>query len=403
MTDGESAATLALRAPRMFDGRRWAGPVTVLIAQGQVRAIDTRPVELPPEWAVMDLGDDACLVPGLIDAHVHLSLNGTDQAIRDIQAAGEADLVARVRDRAKLALSAGVTTVRDLGDRGYAVVAARQQAAAGRETLPEMLASGPPLTSARGHCWFLGGEVKDASAARAAVRDRKARGCDVVKVMVSGGYLTAGTDPGSQQLEAEIVAAIVDEADRRHLPTAAHVHGPGPVAAAVAAGFGTLEHVSFLTASGVRRDPRIVKRVARSGCTVSATVGVRAGTGPPSAEAEEMYQSIKALFAEGARVIAGSDAGTSAQRPHDVLPSSIAVLAELGLGTEEALRSATSTAAEALGLGARKGRIAPGYDADIVAVSGNPQADLAALTRIRAVLCRGRLVETSAGDRDKRA
>ena len=397
MAGGECPARLALRAPRMFDGRRWAGPVTVIVADGLVMAVDTKPSELPADMAVADLGDAACLLPGLIDCHVHLSLNGTDDAVRDLLATSETDLLAGIRDRARLALRAGVTTVRDLGDRDYSVVAARQRDAGGPEVLPEILASGPPLTSDAGHCWFLGGEVRDASAARAAVRDRKAHGCDVVKVMVSGGFLTAGTDPGGQQLGAGILAAIVDEAAWQHLPTAAHVHGPEPIAAAVAAGFGTLEHVSFLTSAGVRRDASAIRRVAASNCTVSATVGVRAASGPPSPAAAQMYESIGALFAEGATVIAGSDAGTSAQRPHDMFPRSIAALAGLGMGNEQALRAATSGAAQALGLGGRKGRIAPGYDADLVAVDGNPQADLAALTRIRAVLCRGRPAEIAGG------
>lgn len=139
---------------------------------------------MPSDVVVEDLGD-ATLMPGLIDCHQHLCFDGRGSLEEQVVGVSDAELLTRARANAVRALRAGITTIRDLGDRGYVTLALRSD-----PELPTILASGPPLTAPGGHCWFLGGECADRDSILAAVQERKDRGCDVVKIMVTGGALT---------------------------------------------------------------------------------------------------------------------------------------------------------------------------------------------------------------------
>jgi imidazolonepropionase-like amidohydrolase len=174
------------------------------------------------------------------------------------------------------------------------------------------------------------------------------------------------------------------------LPTAAHVHGTKAVVDAVEAGFDTLEHVTFMTANGVDADPSILDRIATRGVVVSVTPGAVPGaSAPPPAIAQRLAAILDnhgQMWRAGARMIPGSDAGVSPGKPHDVLPYALeALVVGIGMTAEEALRSATSVAASAIGLQASKGRIAIGADADLLVVRGNPLVDIAAIRNVEAV------------------
>jgi len=192
--------------------------------------------------------------------------------------------------------------------------------------------AGPPLTTRGGHCYFLGGGAEGEAALRAAVRERAERGCDVVKVMVSGGNLTVGSLPHESQYDLAALRAVVDEAHRAGLPAAAHVHAAQAVADAVEAGFDTLERVTFFTAGGVGADPSLLDRIAASGVVVSVTVGtIPDGSPPPPAIAQRMAPIIanhSRMFRAGATTVPGTDAGVSPGKPHDVLPYALRALVE---------------------------------------------------------------------------
>jgi imidazolonepropionase-like amidohydrolase len=159
-----------------------------------------------------------------------------------------------------------------------------------------------------------------------------------------------------------------------------------------------MEHVSFWTEDSVDAPPYLIRLIADRGTVVGATVGMVPVPGlkpPPEviARVPLMIANLRRLYEAGARLVAGTDAGIAPIKRHDVLSYSPAMLhGELGLSPAEALRMITSAAAEVIGLGHRKGRIAPGFDADILAVDGDPVADLAALHRIRAVYAGGSAV-----------
>jgi len=199
-----------------------------------------------------------------------------------------------------------------------------------------------------------------------------------------------------------VLRAAVDEAHRHGLQATAHAHAVGAIADAVAAGADGLEHVSFWTEDSVDAPAELIQLIADRRTVVGATVGMVPVPGrlpPPEIRARMplLVANLRRLYEAGAQMVAGSDAGIAPIKPHDVVRQAPAVLRDLGIAQAEALRMLTSVAAGVIGLGHRKGRIAPGFDADILAVDGDPIADPEALHRIRAVYARGVAVPDDAG------
>jgi imidazolonepropionase-like amidohydrolase len=391
------APNLAVRAGRLFDGERARGPGTVLIEEGRIVDVDTTGAPVPDGASLIDLGEEACLLPGLIDAHVHLAFNASLDVLAALDNLDDGALLAHMREAAGRALRAGVTTVRDLGDRNYLAVTLADQLSRPGAVGPEVLAAGPPITTRGGHCHFLGGEADGRQALRAAVRQRAERGCQVVKVMASGGNITPGSLPHQSQYGPDDLHLIVDEAHRMGLPAAAHVHGAASIADALEAGFDTLEHVTFFTATGVEADQATMDQLVQRQVVVSATVGIIPGApGPPPEVAIRIPMvgaNMARLHRAGARIIPGTDAGLSPAKPHDVLPYGLEMLVErAGMTNAEALRAATALSALACGLGGRKGRLMRGADADLLAVNGDPLVDIAAVRDVRAVFRAGHRV-----------
>ncbi len=392
----DTDTVLAVRAGRMFDGQRCFGPVTVLIDAGHIVDIDTTGATPPARAEVVDLGSDVCLLPGLIDAHVHLAFDASTNVMAGIGAVDDGQLLTQMAQAASRALRAGITTVRDLGDRGFLALALREQLDASGDPGPEIVASGPPITIPGGHCHFFGGVASGQQALRAAVRERAERGCDVVKVMVSGGVLTPGSAVHESQYDLTDLRLIVAEAHGLGLRAAAHVHAPRSIADAVTAGFDTLEHVTFITADGVAADPATMDAIVESGVVVSATVGQVPGRGEPPPFVRRRLNAVIENWTQlhrcGARIVPGTDAGLGPIKPHDVLPYALGDLTKLGMTNVEALRATTSVAADACGLTGRKGRLIPGADADLLAVTGDPLVGIRAVHDVVAVIRAGRRV-----------
>lgn len=387
---------LAIRADRLFDGVN-ARPVerpVVLIDNGRIVDV-LRGVEPPSGAQVVELGA-ATLLPGLIDSHVHLVFDATSDSVGHLAAADDEEVLATMRAGARLALSAGVTTVRDLGDRGYLALKLRDELAGDPTAGPRILAAGPPITTREGHCWFLGGgTASGVDAVRAAVREHAERGVDVIKLMATGGELTPGSSSHLPQFAAEELRAAVDEARRHNLPTTAHAHGATGIANAVAAGVDMIEHGSFMTADGAESDPAIIKAIADAGIPIGATIAAKPipGVTPPPRIAK-LLPLLLAVFrdlrAAGIPLVCSSDAGIGPLKPLNALPYGPAVMAELlGHPPVDALRAVTSLAAQVCRLGDRKGRVAPGFDADLLAVAGDPLTDLTTLTAVSAVFRAG--------------
>jgi imidazolonepropionase-like amidohydrolase len=393
---GSNVCMLAIRADRLFDGVD-AEPVerpVVLIEAGRIVAVLSG--EEPPSGAeVVDLGA-ATLLPGLVDSHVHLVFDASLDPVGHLAAANDEDVLVLMRTGARRALSAGITTVRDLGDRGYLSLKLRDELAGDPTAGPQILAAGPPITTGKGHCWFLGGETASGvDAVRAAVRQHAERGVDVIKLMATGGELTPGTASHLPQFAADELRAAVDEARRHNLPTTAHAHGTAGIANAVAAGVDMIEHGTFMTAEGAEADPALIKAIADAGIPIGATVAQKPvpGVEPPPRIAK-LLPLLLAIFrdirAAGIPLVCSSDGGIGPLKPLDALPYGPAMMANLlGDAPVQTLRAVTSLAAQACRLGDRKGRVAPGYDADLLTVAGDPLTDPSALTAVNAVFRAG--------------
>jgi len=384
---------LGIRAGWMFDGTRLQERPLVLVTGRRIADVDCTGAEPPEGCQLVDLGD-VTLLPGLIDTHAHLVLDASTDPAGHLQAVTDEALLAEARLAARQALDAGVTCVRDLGDRSYLAVRLRQETGARPELGPDIVPAGPPITVAGGHCWFLGG-VTRGSEIREAVRQHADRGSAVIKVMSTGGHMTSGPALDALaacQFSADELRAAAEEAHRHGLPITAHAHGRDGIVAAHQAGFDGVEHASFLTARGLEPDPRVIHDLAASGTFVSTCIpGTVPGIPLPpiiAALMEPAVRVMRSLVDGGARIVIGPDAGIAPHKPHDVLPYAIADMAQF-MGNAGALLAATQHAAAACNLADCKGRIAPGFDADILAVDGNPLADITAIHRRVALFHRG--------------
>src|SRR5918992_2230571 len=333
------------------------GPLLVLVSEGTIVDVDTSGAAPPDGVPVVECGA-ATLLPGLIDSHTHLCWEPSADARQQFATDDDETLLIRAHRAASSALAAGVTTVRDLGDRGYVGVRLRQELAERPGHGPEVLAAGPPITRTKGHCCFLGGEADEPGALMAAVDERAAHGVDVVKVMATGGYSTPGWAMHESQYTEDDLRLVADRAHSHGLAVTAHAHGVDGIVAALRAGLDGIEHAMFVTAELVSRaDWAVVDQPAESGIVIGATEAMRpdVAMSPVVAQLAETWRpTYLEMFRRGVRLAICSDAGIRLGKPHDVLPYGPISFAGLGMSNADALRGVTEHPAAACGLASRK-------------------------------------------------
>lgn len=375
-------------------------PGAVTVAEGAIRYAGD-PAGAPPGGDLVELGD-VTMLPGLIDAHVHLTFSASERVVEDYLADSDELRLLRGAENARRALLAGVTTVRECGGQNALVFALREASARGLIAAPRIIAAGGAITTTGGHCWFFGLEADSEDDLRRAVRAQVKAGADYIKVMVSGGALTPRTNPVESQYSPAQMRAIAEEAARLGLDVAAHCHGTASVAEAAAARVRTIEHCSFLTYDGLVYDEGVARAVVDAGCYVCPTIAI-AERAAPSLPADhplrlnkertgaQRVENLRRLHAAGARLISGSDAGVTLTPFEDFAYNITMLVDQVGLTPHAALQTATVHAAEAL----RRpdlGALAPGRAADLIAVRGNPLDDIHALFDVALVVARGRRV-----------
>lgn len=385
---------LALRAGRAFDGEHsLAGPVTVIAENGRIKAVEQGRPDVPGA-EIVDLGT-ATVLPGLIDTHVHLGGDSEVGALERLPGYSREQLDAVIAESLDRHLRAGVTTVRDLGDHQWSVIDQRDR------HRQRVLGSGPPITSKQGHCWSMGGEAAGEEELRRAVRERAERRVDVVKVMASGGFATPGTNVSDCQFTEHELRVVVEEAHSHGLPVTAHAHSLAAAQRAVAAGVDGIEHLTCLTERGMQVPPDLLDALAEADITVCHTLGVTQEPPPFIKEAWEKAGMSYAgkvsmaglMYDHGVKTVAGTDGGIAPGKGHGIIAHSIADLVKGGVPNAAALAAATSQAAKALGVS--KGVLRPGWDADIIAVQGDPMRDISALHHVTTVVIGGHIVTTT--------
>lgn len=391
---------LAIRVGQVFDGERVIPGAGVVLAEGtRILGVQPHDMALPGGCKVAEY-PDATLLPGLIDTHVHLCADSGPGALDRLPTFSDEEMTAVIEHALRVHLATGVTTVRDLGDRSWAVIGWRDRNR-DNATAPTVLASGPPITSPQGHCWNMGGEAQGVEALRSAVRERAARGVDIVKIMASGGANTPGTDAARPQFTVEELRAVVEEAHAAGLPVTAHAHALDAIRDALAAGVDAIEHCTFITSTGIDVSTATVAALVEAAVPVCPTLGIAPGSVPPPAVLELMRrtgmtlearaQTVGQLHRAGVRLVSGSDGGISPGKRHGILPEAVIHLVDGGVSPADALASATALAATACGVGDRKGRVAANYDADLLLVDGDPLSDITVVRKVAAVYVRGQL------------
>ncbi len=387
-------------------GRVITGPDGESVPDGAVLVRDGGIVAAGPRKDVEPLASEAVstrsypdgtVLPGLIDSHAHLVFDASADPVTALRERTDEELLTEMAERARQLLRGGVTTVRDLGDRNGLAIRLREAITAGQVQGPRILSAATPLTQPGGHCHFLGGEVEGEAAIREMVRRNADAGADVIKVMASGGGLTKGGPAvwQPQFTEAEL-RVVVEEARGLGLPVAVHAHGTESIAAAVAAGVHTIEHCTWMSEGG-KFDMRqeLVDQINSRGiyvCTATSpnwrALAERVGRD----RAEAMFASMRWMAGQGVRFIAGTDAGIP-RATFDSFVNTLEFFEYLGLSPAQIIDSATTNAAQALGVASTTGRLAEGFRADLLVVGGNPLERLAALRDVRLVLCGGQLVD----------
>ena len=389
-------ATLLL-ADRVFDGERAHTGAAVLIEDGRVRWIGPRK-DAPAAArgaSEANVPEGATVLPGLVNCHIHLTLNGTPDIDAETRAS-EALQVLRAAANGLRSLVAGITTVRDLGAPSYAAIELGKAIGRGEIIGPNVVAAGRGITPTGGHGWQIGRQADGPDEVRRAVREQVFAGASVVKIFSTGGLLGTGAHPDVAQLTAEETRAAVDEAHARHLRVAAHVHANAGARIAIDAGVDTIEHATLVDRDTIRlckeRGVALVPTFAAVKAIVANADRLGAGVGERArALADRHREAIREAIRSGVRVAAGSDAGTAFNYAERFV-SELEGLVEVGMTPEQAIVAATRIAADVLGRD-DIGRIAPGTRADLIAVRGDPLREIRACWDVAAVWKDGRVVD----------
>jgi imidazolonepropionase-like amidohydrolase len=404
-----------LRIGRLVDGLGGA-PITdaAIVMDGDriawVGPFESLPAE--PASSVLDYSA-ATALPGLVDAHVHMSLFADGRPYEEMAADSDGMMALAAAKNVRTHLFSGVTTARDNGARNHLGFDVRLAIERGYLEGPRLLVAGRPITTPGGHFGWCGEEADGEDAVRDSVRRLVAEGADHIKVMASGGG-TVGTDPTrASYTVAELAAARSMAHDLGRLVTA-HCRARESMDRAIEAGLDCIEHGEFLDLDGVSRyDAETAQRLFESGTYLSPTLAATGrwntilrlrGTDVPSAEeATELQVLEEALKARlecvngllelgmSDRIVAGTDAGCF-DYSFGHMDYNMALLVQAGMTPMQAIMAATRFSARACGVEATVGTLEAGKYADILLVDGDPSVDIGAIGLVRAVFKAGALV-----------
>ena len=407
----QPSKTVAIRAGHVLDVKtgKLLSDQTIVIEDGKIAGMGpSAGIKVPAGALVIDL-PHATALPGLIDAHVHLTMD-PKFGYEELGISVPRQTLTGAKN-ARITLQAGFTTVRNVAADGYSDVALRDAINAGDVPGPRMLVSGPPLGITGGHAdenlLPFAYHAKSESicdspwACRAQVRENIKYGADLIKIMASGGVLSKGDDPQVSQFTLEEMKAIVDEAHRLGRKVAAHAHGAQAILWASEAGVDSIEHGSYIDDAGIaemKKDGTYLVPTLYLGDWMLDNAGlthlpdfllVKAKAVIPAAR-----KNIAHAFASGVKVAFGTDA---AVYPHGLNAHEFAVMVKLGLTPLQAIQASTINAADLLGWSGKVGTLEPGAWGDVIAVDGDPLQDVTILQNVKFVMKGGEVVKNEYG------
>jgi imidazolonepropionase-like amidohydrolase len=404
------AETVVVHAGRLITdaAKRPLGASTITIVDGRISSVSEGLTPAPAGARLVDLSTKTVL-PGLIDTHVHLSGEPGEAFWREAVNTDEYATIVGVKN-ARLTAKAGFTTVRDLGSPSQVGYALRRGAQENLVGGPRILSSGPAISIVGGHGDVTGFRPEVLQALQGAntctgpeqcaarVREASRLGADLIKITATGGVLSQQARGLGQHFTDAEMKSIVDTAHSLGLKVAAHAHSARGIEAAARAGVDSIEHGTFA-------DAKAIAAMKVSGTvmvpTLMAYTGIREGLAknaftPQVADKvrmtlNEVGKAARAARAAGVPVVFGTD---SAVYEHGRNAEEFAQLVQMtGMTPAEAISSATTAAAKLLDLEREIGQIAPGFSADLIAVTGDPLADIRVLQKVDYVMVRGREID----------
>jgi imidazolonepropionase-like amidohydrolase len=375
----------------VIDGLGGTFPGWLVMDRGRILAIghagDSLPEDLGQkgENEITDLNGKT-LMPGMIDAHVHITADGSADLQAQITNDSPALTALKMAKNCQLSLQAGFTTVRDLGGRNHVNLEVRNAINSGLLQGPTVLSCGRVVCMTGGHGWYMGNEADGPDQIRRAVRQELKAGADVIKLMSTGGVLTMGVDPNARQLSCEELKAGIEEAHNAGRKTTTHALGIGGVANAIEAGIDCIEHGFFLT------DELIEKMILKDIWLVPTIIPVirliemgEAGRIPDWVKKKIVSYgdswkmgAVRARKA-GVKIALGTDTGTPFNF-HGKNAEELVALVDIGFEPAEVIAATTIRAAELLGLAEDIGSLTSGKKADLVVVHGDPTRDISILS-----------------------
>jgi imidazolonepropionase-like amidohydrolase len=402
----------AVRCGKLLDvrsGKMLSDQVVTFNENGTITAVGaSASAPLPQGVTPIDLSSMTCL-PGLIDVHTHITADPYMSGYEGLGVSIPREAITGAKNANKT-VRAGFTTVRNVGAGGFSDVAVRDGINAGDIPGPRMFVSGPPLGITGGHCdnnllpfefhYKEAGVADGPWAARAKVREVVKYGADVIKVCASGGVLSKGDQPGTPQYSLEELTAIAEEAHKLGRKVAAHAHGTQSIKDAIRAGIDSIEHSSLIDDEGIalakQRGTYLVFDIYNDDYILSQ--GEKVGMLPESIEKEKKLgrlqrENFRHAFQSGAKIAFGTDAGVY---PHGDNAKQFSKMVEWGMKPIDAIQAATTHAADLIGQPDKLGALEPGHYADLIAVNGDPLADVKVLESVSFVMKGGAVVRNDA-------
>jgi imidazolonepropionase-like amidohydrolase len=409
-TKSTPATDVAIHAGKVLDVRtgNYLSDQIIWIEGERIKAIGGASEisrRLPASVMTIDLSN-ATVLPGLIDCHTHLTMTPYDSGPAGMRKSYPRQALTGARN-ARVTLEAGFTTVRNVGANGYSDIALRDAINAGDVPGPRMLASGPPLSITGGHAdnnflapqynWSDDGVADGVDGVTLKVREDIKYGADVIKFMATGGVLSEGDNPALAQYSPEEMKAIVETAHGLGRKVAAHAHGATGIKYAVLAGVDSIEHGSYINDEDIQlmkeRGTYLVPTVYLEDWLMENVQSL--GLTPNMIEKANMVLPIAQAhlshaFKSGVKIAFGTDA---AVYPHGLNAHEFGKMVSMGMTPLQSIQAATVNAADLLGWTDRVGTIEPGKFADIIAVQGDPLADVHVLENVHFVMKGGEVIK----------